>query len=276
MRPGGNLASNRRASYLLLKREDWIDMEQAVNWLEMWEWLKSAFAVLGVGGVTIGGAAAAAYGLFKWLGERWIDNKFEKQMEAYKTEQARELERLRHKINGVFDRTLRLHSKEYEVLPDLWGRLVEAHGWAWGYVSPFQQYADVMRMSDEELDEFLKDKKFSNAHKRDIATAHDKQQKYTEVFERYRCAEVMDKIRDFNVSFRKTGIFVKPDIKADMGALIDIIRGAVTEHQMNFEMKPNPRWRSEYKKLQTAGNELFEKIELAVANRLWDSTTTDV
>lgn len=60
----------------------------------IWEWAKSIMALLGLGGLTIGSVVALAYGLFKWLGEKWIDRKFEKQMEAYKTEQSRELERL--------------------------------------------------------------------------------------------------------------------------------------------------------------------------------------
>jgi hypothetical protein len=98
-------------------------MEQiGTYWDTTWEWTKSVLAVLGLSGITIGSAVAVAYGLFKWLGEKWIDQKFEKQMESYKTEQSRELERLRHRIIAVFDRTIRLHGKEYEVLPDLWGR----------------------------------------------------------------------------------------------------------------------------------------------------------
>ncbi|MGR9345555.1 hypothetical protein ACU8NW_13200 [Rhizobium leguminosarum] len=82
-----------------------------------WDWSRSALALFSVAGISIMGLVAAAYALFKFLGEKWLNQKFAEQLEAYKSEQARELERLRHKINGVFDRTKRLHDREYEVLP---------------------------------------------------------------------------------------------------------------------------------------------------------------
>jgi hypothetical protein len=252
-----------------------MDQYSTFGWAT-WEWMKGTLAFFGAAGLTLGGTVAAAYGLFKLLGEKWIDQKFEKQMEAYKTEQSRELERLRHKINGVFDRTIRLHSKEFEVLPDLWGKLVEAHGWAWSYIMPLQSYPDIGRMDNEELEEFLVGKEFSKAQKRDITASSDKLKSYIEIQEIYRYAGVMDKIRDFNLGFRKSGIFVKAEVKADMGSMLEMIGGAVNEHKSNQDWKPTPLMEDAYKKLETDGKPLFEKIEAAIANRLWDSTTTEV
>jgi hypothetical protein len=252
-----------------------MDQFSAYGWAT-WEWMKATLALLGLAGLTVGSTAAAAYGLFRLLGEKWIDQKFEKQLEAYKTEQSRELERLRHNINAVFDRTIRLHSKEFEVLPDLWGKLVEAHGWAWSYIMPLQSYPDIGRMDNEELEEFLAGKEFSNAQKRDIAASSEKLKTYIDIQERYRYAGVMDKITDFNLGFRKSGIFVKPEVKSDMASMLEMIRKAVIEHQINQEEKPIPRMRDHCKRLDTDGKALFEKIEAAIADRLWFSTTAEV
>ncbi len=241
-----------------------------------WEWAKSALAIISVLGISLTAVVAAAYALFKFLGEKWITQKFAKQLEAYKSEQGRELERLRHKINGVFDRTKRLHDREFEIVPDLWGQLVEAHAWAWSYISPLQNYPDVDRMDPEELEEFLEDKPFSKAQKRDISNASKRLDTYREISERYKYSDAMGKFRDFNLAFRKQGIFLQPDIKKDMSDLANMIRGAMIEHQINQEDKPRPRMRDEYKKLDTEGKALFDKIEQAIVDRLWDSTKTEV
>jgi hemerythrin superfamily protein len=131
-------------------------------------------------------------------------------------------------------------------------------------------------MDDDELEEFLEEKPFSKAQKRDIANAGKRLDKYREISERYKYSDAMNKIRDFNIAFRKQGIFVHSDIKKDMSALIQLIRNAVTEHQTNQEDKPRPRLREDYKELEDEGNILFERIEQAVVDRLWDSTNTEV
>ncbi|MQV12211.1 hypothetical protein GHL01_00430 [Sinorhizobium meliloti] len=241
-----------------------------------WEWAKSTLALISVLGISVTAVVTAAYALFKFLGEKWISQKFAQQLEAYKSEQGRELERLRHRINGVFDRTKRLHDREFEVVPDLWGQLVEAHGWAWSYISPLQNYPDVDRMDADELEEFLEDKPFSKAQKRDISAASRRLETYREISEQYKYSDAMSKLRDFNIAFRKQGIFLQSEIKKDMGDLAQMIRGAVIEHQINQEDKPRPRLRDDYKKLETEGKVLFEKIEQDVVDRLWDSTKTEV
>ncbi|MQX70111.1 hypothetical protein [Sinorhizobium meliloti] len=255
-------------------------MEQVwANFGPVWEWGKSTLALLGLGGVTVGGAAAVGYGLFKWLGEKWIDQKFKKQMETYKIEQSRELERLRHKINGVFDRTIRLHTKEFEVLPDLWGKLVEAHAWGANYISALQEYADVGRMDDEELEEYLAGTTFMEVQKRDIRDAPNGSERlktFTKISDLYRHNEAAEKIRIFATSLRKDGIFVKPEIKADMDELLKLIRDAVLEKRMNEEDDIRPRLRDEFKRFKNEAQQLLEKIEAMIADRLWDSTTTEV
>ncbi|WCJ62790.1 hypothetical protein [Agrobacterium tumefaciens] len=242
----------------------------------VWEWAKSVLALASVLGISVTAVVGAAYALFKFFGEKWLTQKFAERLEAYKAEQTRELERLRYKINAVFDRTKRLHDREFDVVPDLWGKLVEAHGWAWSYISPLQSYPDIDRMDQEELDEFLEGKPFSKAQKRDISVATKRLETYKDISERYKYADAMDKIRDFNIAYRKQGIFLQPEIKKDMNDLFQMIRGAVIEHQINQEDKPRPRLRDGYKKLDSEGKVLFEKIEQGIVDRLWESTTTEL
>lgn len=245
----------------------------------MTEFWTSLLAWLGLGGITIGGSAAVGFGLFKWLGEKWIVQKFETQLLAYRAEQERELERLRHRINGVFDRTIRLHTKEFETLPELWGKLVEAHAWAQRYLAPLQTYPDVSRMDDEELAEYLAGTTFMEVQKRDITNASPptkRQELFTRIADMYRHNDAHERLRTFATSLSKEGVFVRPDIKSDMEAMLELISGALLEKRMNQEDKIVPLLRDEYKKFRGQGPDLFKKIENAVADRLWEATKADI
>jgi hypothetical protein len=55
----------------------------------------TAFGVIAVAG---GGLVAIAYGIFKFLGDKWLNAKFEERLTAYKHEQQKELEELRSKL----------------------------------------------------------------------------------------------------------------------------------------------------------------------------------
>ncbi len=83
-------------------------------------------------------------------------------------------------------------------------------------------------------------------------------------------------MREFATSLRKNGIFVKPEIKADMDKMLKLISDAVFERRMNDEDGTLPRLRDEYKKFKSEAQPLLDSIEAAVASRLWDLTTAEV
>ena len=50
---------------------------------------------IATGAGTIGVIVGAAWGVFKVLGQKWIDERFAKRLEAFRHEQQQELEQLR-------------------------------------------------------------------------------------------------------------------------------------------------------------------------------------
>ncbi|NTS30686.1 hypothetical protein HQ945_05420 [Phyllobacterium sp. BT25] len=244
--------------------------------LSIWDGSKSAFALLGVAGISFGTVVATAFGLFKVLGEKWLNQKFATQLEAFKSEQSRELEKLRHRINAVFDRTKRLHDREFEVLPNVWAKLVEAKAWASGYLSPFQQYPDLDQMPSADLEEFVEGTRFSAAQKREIINSRKKLDAYIKIHNLYRHNDVLKHLQEASLELSKHGVFVLPELRNEMKTLIDIIHKAVIEHQMNHEIDIGPRLKEGSERLKHEGEPLFNKIEESIAKRLWDSTTTEV
>src|SRR5271154_6132179 len=70
-----------------------------------------------------GGGAIIGFALFQWLGKKWLETRFAKNLELFKHEQSQEIERLRYRINALMDRTTKLHQHEFEVIPEVWDKL---------------------------------------------------------------------------------------------------------------------------------------------------------
>lgn len=64
---------------------------------------------------------------FRWLLRKWLDNHFAQQLEEFKREQSELLEEYRLEINSEFNRISKIHEKEFEVLPEIWGRIQSSY-----------------------------------------------------------------------------------------------------------------------------------------------------
>jgi hypothetical protein len=76
-------------------------------------------AALGAIIVAGGGLAFIAYAIFKYLGQKWLDAKFEERLAAYKHAQQKELEQLKFEINALMDRTVGRTSESSTFCPRL-------------------------------------------------------------------------------------------------------------------------------------------------------------
>jgi len=104
----------------------------------MWTWLLN---LLIVGGPSV----LVALGLARWLGPKMLDQFLVIRLEKFKSEQQRELERLRHRLSS---RISRIHEKEFEVLPKAWLMLHEAHGSASYALIGLKEFPDFRKLSD--------------------------------------------------------------------------------------------------------------------------------
>jgi len=70
-----------------------------------------------------GGSAAVAYLLFRHLGQGWIEARFAERLEAFKHEQAKELQRLKVEVESLLSGALKIQDREFAVLPEAWHKL---------------------------------------------------------------------------------------------------------------------------------------------------------
>jgi hypothetical protein len=239
----------------------------------MWSNVMAAFGTL----VAIGGGAAAiAYAFFRFFGEKWLNARFEERLADYKHVQQQELERLRLKINTLMDRTTKLHQREFDVIPEAWSLLIRANATVHSFISPVQQTPDVSRMTEEHLEEFLKNSDLQNWQKEQVRDALDKTECYRKAIYWHRRANVQNVCVEYNTFIRNNGIFMPTSIKDNFKKIGDMLWDAFGEHEDNEEYDFKPRDRDMRKKLDAEGPKLLDAIEAGVQERIWSAHVKDI
>jgi hypothetical protein len=238
--------------------------------------ISSIWTALGVIAVAGGGLVGIAYGIFKFLGEKWLNAKFEERLAAYKHEQQKELEELRFKINTLMDRTVKLHQREFDVLPEAWGRLHDAFSIIRPVALGAQQSPDVDAMSEDQLDDLLEKSPLAGWQKKELKAVRDNKTRY------YSDALMWRKLNDAGVAYAnfyeylsKNGIFIPEPVKAKFAQLNDLLFGAFMERRYSMQFPKLPQKFDEGMVLHETGPKLLKALEQDVQGRLWNSTRLD-
>jgi hypothetical protein len=215
--------------------------------------MDSAFSFLGQMIAFGGGGAVVAYGLFRYLGSKWIEIKFAERLEQLRYTQALELQRLRVEIDSLLSGAIKLQDKEFQTLPEAWVKLDEAYGHVSRFTSRMQEYPDLDRLSNLEMEEFLAGTKFTDTQKDEIRHDRRKTTRYQELIFRYRLSDVRQAIADLHNYVERNSIFMPPDLK---------------EH---FEKAANDLWSAMVSK-ETGHNVQDWKLQ----NEGWDTVKEEV
>lgn len=232
--------------------------------------MDAVWAIFGQLGITLVVAVLAAWALFRYLGDKWITNKFSAQLEAFKHAQQQELERLRLRISMAFDRAVKLHSHEYEVLPEVWERLNMAYHQILAFTSPMQRIPALDGLNQPELEHFLNESGLPEHQKEELRKAKNKRKCYEEINFWRVYDEVMDSRIHFEKYFLVKGIFIKPEIEAEIHTLKELMWEALNEARVERQY-PNPREGrfAAFKKLEAEGPRLMRDIGTSIERRLW-------
>jgi hypothetical protein len=189
--------------------------------------------VLGQLGLTVAISVAAAYGLFKYLGDKWISAKFEAQLAEHKHAHDRELERLRLRINAAFDRTVKLYGREFDVLPEVWADLNEAVRTGLAMASRWEETPDINNYSKELLEAFMTEGQFTPSEVVTINAASDKTAALREV----RFWKLWEKShgawRKAQDTLNRNSIFLSDDIFSPVQELLELIFKALSERRVD-------------------------------------------
>jgi len=226
------------------------------------------FKLLG-GVLAVGGTAAAiAYGVFVFLGKKWIETKFAESLEAYKHKQNKELEEVRYRINAQFNRITKIHEKEIEILPLAWSKLNNALGKITYLTSPMRQYQDLDKLTKEQLEAFLAKSTFSDWEKSELQKKEDKLDYYQERIFYHELSDAKTASVDFHNYILDNSIFLSRDIKDKFITLDDILWGAITDKAREHESEYRTLQLKTFTEIQQEIKPIKEEIESLVQKRL--------
>lgn len=226
-------------------------------------------------GITAATAAGFSYWLFQQLAQNWLKNTFDRQLEAQKAEYQRQLERLRFQINTLMDRAVKFHAREYDVLPAAWGLLLEAYGAAHNSTSAFQQYADLERMTDPQLEHFLDNSELPEYQREELRKPEGRKKQYQEIRFWINHNKARSALSDYNNFTLKSGIFIEPGLeKAMLSVSRRIFENLIdSEYVHNYPGQMDKKW-SDISTGMKAISDDIDSIKITVQGRLWDTKLT--
>lgn len=219
--------------------------------------------------VAYGGSATfIAYMVFKHLSNKWIENKFQEKLENYKTEQQKELEVYKHKINSLFNRVSKIHEKEFEVLPQMYSLMIEAIEKISIVTSTFKQYHNVKDMSKERLEVFLENSFLEDWQKEELKKSYDKQKYYQKASAFFDLHNSKKAIYEFHSYIERNRLFLKDDIKQKFNEIDSLIWEIYNSSDVAEEVEDNKMkvqaWRDTRDKIEP----IRQEIERLVQERL--------
>lgn len=237
--------------------------------LEIYRAVEPYFAVLGITAVSAAAIVAAAFAGIKWFGERWITAKFSERLEAFKHAQQQEIEHLKFQINASMDRAVKLHQKEFEVVPEAWASLVMTVNTVKAFTSAFQSYADLQRMNADELDEFFEGAEFTKSKINEIRAADDINKAYQEAVFSRGLNKTIATFRDHHTYVLKNAIFMTPDMERRFRELGDFAWDALQEHRIGHELRAEWKDRDKRERFEEEGTRKLNELQSEVQKRLW-------
>jgi len=165
--------------------------------------------------------AGSAWGIWLFLGKKWIENKFQKSIEDHKHKHDEEIQRLKCEIDLQLSRVTKIHEKEFEVLPQAWEKLNNLLDLVRQFIR--ETYAiSLDQYSASDLEKFLSKRELTKEEKQTIRASADKNSCYFEVL-----SEKTSKASwDFQGYIDNNAIFLSPDIKSKFKEAEKTIRTA--------------------------------------------------
>jgi hypothetical protein len=201
-----------------------------------------------------GGATAISYFIFQFMGKSWLENKFAKELEEFRHEKTKEIEKLKIEIQSLLSGKLKLQDRDFNVLPEAWNMLNQAQKKLASTVSPYQQYPDLKTLNRSDLNVFLREQDLANITKRRIRTASDPSKEYVDAITWKRISDVRNAIADFKDYVDKHSILMEPDLKTKFGGIAQQMWSSIITKEVGHQSK-------DWKMQSEAWKELEEKVK---------------
>ena len=217
-----------------------------------------------------GGGAVVAYGIFKYTGEKWIENKFAERLAAVRHQQALELQRLKVEIDALLSGAIRLQEREFQILPEAWAKLDEAHARISTLCAPFQEYPNIERMDTERLTEFIASSELVQSDKNELLRTppSGRNQLYQRTIVWYRLDEARKAFAALQIYVARNGIFLSPELKDKFAKIAETLWQAIVSKKIGHEAQDWKIQGEGWEKIKKETDPLYKAIETEIQARL--------
>ncbi len=224
-------------------------------------WIAQVTAAFGGSFLAFIGATSSKFG------ERFLGHHFDRKLADLKHDQNAQIEALRAELAHLSDRGRRSNEREFDAISAVWEKFVDAYLATTNCAIDFHQHPDLVRLSTDNLLDFLDETPLTDAQKKTIIEATDKNDRYRS-FVTLRSINAAHKaIFDVRQLLRKNGIFVPDDLARAFQSAIEVLTKAEVQRYMEFSYK-GPRDLTDVSFLLINGDKIFNELNVAVRNRL--------
>lgn len=168
------------------------------------------------------------------IGNRTIGLWFDRKLEAYKAEQNEKLAKLQGDIDHLTDRGRLSNEREYIATAKAWESYVDAHYATLQCVASFLSYPDLDRMSDDDLDHFLRSTNFTDRQIGDVKRAQDKNALFSRIAHFHLINKADQALHDAREFILKQSVFIEQGLESLLNQNIDRLTHAWAEERTNF------------------------------------------
>lgn len=221
---------------------------------------------------SIGTSSASAivvfFGLFKFLGEAWIENKFSEKLNLLKHQHALEIKHLQVKIDSMLGGALKTQDREFEYLPQAWQKLCEVHELVQSLVTNLNIYPRIETYSLHQLDEFLKRSDFEESEKESLRISKDRNKLYSEILYFNLLAKTKKSILELKSMIFRNGIYFPNTIKKNFILISEILWEATNTNQAGYEFSDHKLKLQSLEKIENQSMPLYKEIENEIYSHL--------
>lgn len=234
-----------------------------------------ALQYAGLFGITAIGVATAAFGLFRWFGAKWLENKFAERLQILKSEQDQAIRLVQSTIDREVHRAKKLYDNEFTALSESWRLLRAAYDLSASSIGSMT--ANVERLNNEELERHLAKRGMEEWQRAELQAMKGdaRQAEYWKWSEWQKAVECDKRWRDCQQQIDSTSIFFPAGFTEKFRSINEMICASNVEYEERIRQYKVPQHGEAFdrfestKKLRKEGKVKMDELEGMVRDRLW-------
>lgn len=204
-------------------------MDGELSWLVLSENVGSWLAQLFLVG---GSSTVIAYGVFRWLGSKWIETKFARQLESARHDNAKELEQLKVQLDSSLKNRLRLEEKRFQAILAIWTALKDAQGKLLISISPLKQYPSILGLRPDKQQALLRELGLTEWQTSEVLEASDRQKALQKVIDRCRFNDAAMEFNKLDQVTRAHELFFEPALFTKIRDVCDKMHSSLVSREL--------------------------------------------